>query len=1057
MKRGKMRGKYLFILLVLFCVQGKAQIQGPNGVTNNIRLWLRADKNVSLSGGNVTSWKDWSKAWAGAYTVPSVSIDKYISSPTYTSSVKVMNFKPAVHFNRIAGNDGYRQYLGSSTGVMKNELPERYTIFTVANIKFDEVEEASSQVIAYFMGFGENYIDGSNLKGNAGSPSMRAPAIGVTGGRGKAVDKSIGKGRFYNYDDGNAYDGQTDFFTPRSTLVAVHEVTKAQYIQYEADGWKERLDKDNGLSNARANAISDKSRMNTGSMLGTASRPSRNMIGYISEVIVYEGILTSAEKEKVYSYLGLRYGITLYDRNKTSMNNFNYMLSDGVTCVWAGKSDALNHKRYHHNVAGLVTDIGHNNNNINNIARSSNEDGFFSIEFANRTSAYDASGILGEKKAVMWGDDNGSTAISIVPFDKCQPYTYNFKRIFLLDKHSVTDNKNTNYNGDSGFNPNYLQQYGDKGRDMTLRASGFSDVFPFDGNGYKVYLLIAYNEAGAKNGNWNLVIPGTFINGEHTFNFYLDKIHPQYYFSFGASANPLGGCSKCVFDGEETLYMSRNNTNWRTPVRLNGTSVTKTGIQTAGGHYSMDVKLEAQTGTKLTVTAPAVHNTNNPVHLRASGDKNKYTTITYTIKGGAADVDFILGDIDQREEVEIYAICGSSQVRPTRVEQLPLSPSQKRQGYTYNIAGVSRFVGNGKQSTGRGNPRGKVRIGFGVAVEKIVITFTNSSSSLRWLDLYPLTFSCPPQPPAPNEAGYSLLKWGKKTSGICETIDYSFYFANMNFGCNKDRVVFSDHLPEGMFWVPGSLKVGAGYLDSDYTSVIQGRELNIDGLLLPGAKTISISAQAAFTDEAVAGTYDNHSSMVYTNRETLQQETLESNTNRTVVTGTKTYKYVKAGMKLSPSDCFKENRTVEVELTVINPNGEIQNNSNNTLYLESYFNENFSYKPGSLKIDGMPVSDTAVGVAIGTGDDNGLVSIEGNLLYLPGNGRKTVSYIIVVPKKEELVLDDELAVGFFMGAITNDICLSNAFLNAFDEYTARYCSSPDFIIVNKMIQPKFVK
>jgi hypothetical protein len=74
----------------------------------------------------------------------------------------------------------------------------------------------------------------------------------------------------------------------------------------------------------------------------------------ISEVIAYERELSAAEKESVYSYLDMKYAITL-DYDKTNANlNFNYFLSDGAL-IWEGATNPLIAK-YHNNVAALVRD-----------------------------------------------------------------------------------------------------------------------------------------------------------------------------------------------------------------------------------------------------------------------------------------------------------------------------------------------------------------------------------------------------------------------------------------------------------------------------------------------------------------------------------------------------------------------------------------------------------------------------------------------------------------------------------------------------------------------------
>ncbi|MDR1092206.1 MAG: hypothetical protein LBL79_14135 [Prevotella sp.] len=1052
--------KILFlVLLSLSFVSGLRAQQSPGGVSNGLRLWLRSDalsgkidSSKPNNGASVTSWKDFSQKSNVTYGLPptggtSGNSDIYFRPPTYKSYDRDMNFLPTVHFERIEGSSGYRQYLSATSGVMVNKSPDTYTIFTVANIKFDLVANTGSarnpETIAYFMGFGGNFINGSNSNGNVGSTSRRAPAVGLTGGRGSNNSSSFGKGRFYSYDSGNAYDGQKDLFTPRSTLVAVHEVTKSQYIQYEADGRKERMDRSSGLSAAQVRAISSDGgiTMNGASMLGAGSRPARNMIGYISEVIVYERVLSENEKQEVYSYLGLKYGITI----SPDGNRFDYKFSDG-TILWPGKTTA-SYGKYHHNVAAIVRDD--TQRLWNDKARSTDESSFVTIELPGAPDINGTKSMLArDKTAIVWGDDNASLTKRVVPIARCAPYAYDIARLWMIDSHMIAGSK-----------------------ELTLKTSGFADMYPFNGAGWDVYLMIAKNETDAKNGKWDRTIPSTYINGEQVFKFLLDDNYPLAYFSFGASPNAVV-CATCTFSGEEKLLIQQNNTSWGSRVKLNGgQSITKTNVKTVKGNFSMDVKFEAAAGTTLSVDAPAVHNANSPVHLKASGTANGKSTITYTFRQ-PADVEFVIGDIDQMEVVEVYGYCGNDQIRPSRVEKLPLSG---RKGHTFDIQNVSKMVGNGKQSPGRGNPQGKVSIQFGVPVGKVVIEYTNTKGALRWLDLYPLTFSCPQQLPPPNEAGYAFAKRGPANVDICETVDYSFTIMNANPGCDPEPVRFKDELPQGMYWVPNSLVVNAGQLDANYTLTMSGRTLDLNGLLLPGSgRETHVRAQAAFTDDAATNTYYyNQGEITYTRKDNKKSETLASTDayyisgndkrTKTMVTGTKTYKSITTDMELIPSSCFKEDREAQVKVKVHNPNGQILSDSKKTLYFESYFNDNFSYKAGSLKINGAPVSDTASGVTIGTGDDRGIIALEGvSAFILPAAGDMEISYIITIPPKANLTFDntsgkiiyDNMVVGHALSAITSDICLQNAFLNALDEYTVTYCSSPESIISNKMVQPR---
>ncbi|WP_213516593.1 Ig-like domain-containing protein, partial [Paenibacillus montaniterrae] len=71
--------------------------------------------------------------------------------------------------------------------------------------------------------------------------------------------------------------------------------------------------------------------------------------GSISEVILFDRILTPAERQQVNSYLALKYGLTLKDENGNSMD---YLASDGATEMWT----AAENTGFGNRIAGIGKD-----------------------------------------------------------------------------------------------------------------------------------------------------------------------------------------------------------------------------------------------------------------------------------------------------------------------------------------------------------------------------------------------------------------------------------------------------------------------------------------------------------------------------------------------------------------------------------------------------------------------------------------------------------------------------------------------------------------------------
>lgn len=1067
----------LFPVLLLFCMALTVKAQGlapadVNPPAAPLRLWLRADAlggAVPANGGSVTSWMDVSQKSKATYRSTS-SNTQWQTAPRYKANSMEMNFYPAVYFDRVAGSSGYQRYLSTSTGIMTQKAPEEFTVFVVANVEFEKLANTGSssnpQQVACFMGFGKDNISGNNNDGNSGSNTERAPSLGVTGGRkGNVATGGGGKGRFVSANGGSGadqFDGKQELFTSGSTTIAVHQVKKKSYIQYEADAHVERTTAN------QSNILSQSGiTMNGASMVGAAGRPGRNMVGYIAEVIVYEGVLSSDDKNKVYTYLAMKYGITLDEATSiASITGFDYKFSKDGGYFWMGKSAAY-YKNYHHDVASLFTD---NASAITNTkSRSTADDNFITIGLRNPSEQ------LPNQTAIVWGHNGSSVIKKTVPAAKCAPYQYDLDRVWMIDR-SLTLNKDNSK------------------KELVLKASTlYSDTYPFEGKGWDTYLLIAKTEANAKNKNWDLVIPATiqydYDNGiwEQVFNFDLDEDVSNLFFSLGGTENE-SACATCTFTGEDKLLMTKkkvNGKNWSVNIPASQTTpVTLSGMQSARGLISMDAEFKADNGVTLRLDAPSVHDQKHPVHLRAKGTAQAKSSIKYTFNQ-PTNVEFSIGDIDNSEYVNIYGLCevGGSMTRPKEVIQPLLKGSDLRRGYTYRINNVSEFSGTGAGANGRGNARGKVSVSFGKAVKVVVIEYSSTKSGDRWLDLYPLSFSCPPQLPPPNEAGYAFQKRGPRELDICETADYTFTIMNANVDCGREPVHFKDYLPEGMYWIPGSLTIDGEALDASQPIVMQDRMLDLSMLIRGSGFKTTFKAQAAFTDDALSNrdyyngslttnpaNGESYAKITYTRKDNGNEGTLHatdayytSGTDRrtkTEVKGTKSYKNITTSMEFKPSECFRQNQEIEVKVKIHNPNRAIQSDANNQLYFESYFNENCTYKPNSLKIDGNPVSDTASGVTIGTGDDNGLITLEGvSGFSLPAGGDVEISYVIQVPGKDALTYVtinnrkeyDDLGIGHVLSMITDDICLQNAFLNALGEYAIGYCNSKGTIISNRMI------
>ncbi|WP_299014383.1 leucine-rich repeat protein, partial [uncultured Polaribacter sp.] len=110
----------------------------------------------------------------------------------------------------------------------------------------------------------------------------------------------------------------------------------------------------------------------TSSFLGIGFNTTRAFQGDIAEVIVYNSTLTNAELDKIYSYLAIKYGLTL--DNSDGGTAGDYVASDGATIFW----DASENATYYNDITVIAKDSG--NDLEQPKSKSENGDAIVTIE-----------------------------------------------------------------------------------------------------------------------------------------------------------------------------------------------------------------------------------------------------------------------------------------------------------------------------------------------------------------------------------------------------------------------------------------------------------------------------------------------------------------------------------------------------------------------------------------------------------------------------------------------------------------------------------------------------
>ncbi len=345
-------------------------IKGPNGVNKGINFWLRADDG-NTSG---AAWKDY--AGYGHQAVQAV-----VTGQPATDA-KAINFNYGLKF------DGTDDFLDINTTRVH---PDSATIFVA--------------------GSGTGFAVVRDLVGSGAVGSAHGMEFRLTGATG-----------FANYLENAAsvvgVGGTSTFVESRPYLFSVTQNNLANGVKLYQNY---RLDNQGtvNLSPLTANLVS----------IGSRTIAARGLywMGNISEVIVYDRVLTDPERQLVDSYLGLKYGITL-NNGATS-----YLASDN-TIYWT--ADPTYKSR--------ITGIGRDDSTALNTKQSLSVDtGFVTLALGTGvplTNEVNSNTITNNKSFLVFGDNGLSASnFTVAVAGSAHNVTRRMARVWKVQKTNWAD------------------------------------------------------------------------------------------------------------------------------------------------------------------------------------------------------------------------------------------------------------------------------------------------------------------------------------------------------------------------------------------------------------------------------------------------------------------------------------------------------------------------------------------------------------------------------------------------------------------------------------------
>jgi len=930
---------------------------GPGGVSDGLKLWLRADDNNGMTIENLPSsdpklsnYPDLSKEkdlnnipavskWSDAVRDQIYSYDQGPKTsdqriPVFVDNSPEMNYHPTIRFWANPSGNTYSSFLSNTKSVLgSNVLDEgKHTAYFLVN-NFS----LNGSAFTYQLSFGDTRI----------SSTVPRPGYGVQ----KTGNNISGYFRTSNEE----VIGNSDLFKMGETSIMGYSTNTKN-----ANANNPVRFRFNGVDEKRTSGTNWAFNWNSidftrGSILGGQNRHDRSVNGIMSEVIFFDRELESGELALVESYMALKYGVTLRPSD-IATKRFDYRLSNGKV-IWKGDAVSGKFVDFYNNIAAIVRDDASRLENRH--SHSTNSGSLLHLGVAGSFLKADGSGVGGienDMEAVIFGNNGQTEVLIFTGEDACGELKGIFKRKWLIHKEIEKNRPITllvgaqnNYNNRLGENSNIKNYYDilDKSND--------------------IYLIIADSPEDIDAGIYKAIIPMAYINGEHQCSYTFTEIDT--YITFGYKPNNKG----CVI-GDETAFAGTKKfewTQWTSKTNNNPSStldvkleinepvdlgddiiVTQTKVS-----YPSDVK--AIMGYPRSVSIPTIGSLEVK---RGKGATDQDIEITITFNHPVIP-EFSISGLDAHkkskayEEVTITGECSEKTFLP--VLSYASTPKDARYIIDGNKAKVTK-----KGNVSGSKKEGMVNVKFTGGVTSVTIKYRTTGKikkghkekdEKQHIYISPITLrSAIPLPPVSSDGMSFVKEIRNRNISTCEPAEFSFFIQNAT--CDDRIVNFSDILPENLHWEEGSIGLDAksSELNPDFDYQIipavsgEGEELKINGLIIPKSTTLIMTANAIFGKHAYDEEYSNRASITYSFES--KQKTLQSFDRETLEPYTFFYATPQQDINTPveieesySSRVYRANSEIEVTYKLANMNNDITG-----MYLDIEFNEEFTYLDNSF-------------------------------------------------------------------------------------------------------------
>ncbi|WP_338707386.1 S-layer homology domain-containing protein [Paenibacillus amylolyticus] len=536
---------------------------GPGGV-GSPSLWLRPERVSGVaSGEKVSIWEDQGSK------INNATQSTEANQPTYWDDKNHnINFNPLLEYNGTS----------SFMNLDVSKLPQGKSPRSIITVSKTNKTDGINYVISW----------GVQTGGYTGMGMLQVDARG-----GLTTFNSDSNQTLYTPNKFMEMTFPTELFvtwTGGDTGTNIARLySKMKQVQ-ELGGWGKELNKAWNTGNSDGAVV--------GKLIPATASNSGYWQGTIEEIIVFDHALTDAERQKVSTYLAIKYGYTL---DQTKANSY---VDSNMATIWDAQENAVFTHR--------ITSIGRDDQSglMQKQAKAQEQGSALTIALGNSvedTNSANKNEFSKDSSFFTFGDNGASTEFK-TPITKDEKKMLGMERIYKVQKANWTESQITLQVDETGANPALPQ-----------------------------YVVISDD---AKFGNPNSL--HLIENGQLTLN--TSSFGPNSYFTIATAATPLTVPDVTLTDDELTWEAVAHADKYEVTIELE--DGTKRTVEVTGMALNLSQLVPSlEVGTyKVTVTAK----TNNPAY----SDSEESNSKSYDVIDKAklkAKIDEINGNIETGE------------------------------------------------------------------------------------------------------------------------------------------------------------------------------------------------------------------------------------------------------------------------------------------------------------------------------------------------------------------------------------------------------------------------